>query len=835
MAERKMAHDISSLAANVPQAMRERTQWLLYRMEQVEGEPKPRKVPYYASGRRRMGKQGSDEDRAALVTFDQALARLARPGFSGLGFAFLPGDGLIGIDVDRAIDPDTGEVAEHCREIISRCGSYTELSPSGTGVHVIVVGETETFKNNDVGVEVFSGRQFFTVTGRPWGEPRPVAELADDTLAWLRELVKGVAEVPASAHREQPAPSPTQRTAAAQTSDQAQRSASRYCLAALDSAAQRMRNAGEGRRNSTLNAEAYGLAQLVHTGGITESVIRAVLSDAARGAGLVDAEITPTLNSGVNGGLAHPRSLPERQQPERSAQVVPLRRPVVDVAVQHEEQMPEEPAWVAESSPPPSGLMAASAAPAAPKRGKGRKAGDDDGERDAEFWGRVDALSDRFRLIEATDTAWDGLELQIWRVPAMRMRFGSDVVKAWLARIATNMARSVRFTDLVFEPGEVVGEHQVNMFGGLKVKPVACTAADVEPMLALLRHLCAESAATPDEVDAVMHWVLCWQALPVQRVGTKMQTAVVMHGAQGTGKNLYWDLWRDLFGDYGVTVGQTEIEDKFNGWVSRKLAIIGDEVVSRQEMYHNKNRLKSIVTQQAKFAIRGMMQETRWESNHANVVFLSNESQPLALEERDRRYLVVYTPLEADPALYQAVRDFKAAGGLGKWLAYLQSYPLDGFDAHSKPVMTAAKSHLIELNWKPSERFAAEWTEGFLDLPVRVCSAEQLYRAFKRWADRNGERWPAAQAMFTKQVERFVRERVTRDERGRLREPALVYKQIGLKDQAANRKTVRCWLPTGTRPPAGVDEPSWAYQSVQAFEADLARFCRTPGMQDADE
>ena len=170
-------------------------------------------------------------------------------------------------------------------------------------------------------------------------------------------------------------------------------------------------------------------------------------------------------------------------------------------------------------------------------------------------------------------------------------------------------------------------------------------------MLALLRHLCSETSASADDVDAVMHWILCWQALPLQKLGTKMQTACVFHGAQGTGKNLYWDVWRDLYGVNGITVGQTELEDKFNGWISRKMAIIADEVVSRQEMYHGKNKIKLIVTQHDKFPIRGMQQETRWESNHANVVFLSNESQPLALEERDRRMTVVYTPLEADLAV----------------------------------------------------------------------------------------------------------------------------------------------------------------------------------------
>jgi len=396
----------------------------------------------------------------------------------------------------------------------------------------------------------------------------------------------------------------------------------------------------------------------------------------------------------------------------------------------------------------------------------------------------------------------------------------------------------IRPTDLVFEPGAQVQAPTINMFCGLDLEPVACDAADVGPMLKLLRHLCGESAlatrrrgegeqGSADDVDAVMHWILCWMALPLQRPGTKMATACVFHGAQGTGKNLFWDLWRDLFGTYGITVGQTELEDKFNGWISRKLAIVGDEVVSRQEMYHNKNRLKLVVSQQDKFPIRGMQMETRWESNHANVVFLSNEAQPLALEERDRRYLVVYTPLEADAALYEEVRAFKEAGGAAKWLHYLLNYPLGEFTAHTKPLMTHAKEDLIEAGWKPPARFAHEWLEGFLDLPIRVCSAEQLYRAFRRWCDATGAKWPPDQAGFTSELNRWVRERVRRGDDGKLEPARLTYKPVTLpEDQTRARKTVRCWLPLGTEPPEGVSEGKWASESVEAFESDLRTFCR---------
>jgi putative DNA primase/helicase len=474
-----------------------------------------------------------------------------------------------------------------------------------------------------------------------------------------------------------------------------------------------------------------------------------------------------------------------------------------------------------DSPAPPSADAIAS--PAAPEEGGGRP--EKKKIRPPEFWDRVNDLIGNFYLIYGSDTAWDDSKQLIIKVQSMRLAFGREPVNFWLD---SPRRRMIMPSDLVFEPGRDVTGDQINMFRGLPIKPVASTAADVAPMLDLLRHLCSESDVSADDADAVMHWVLCWQALPLQKIGTKMQTAVVMHGAQGTGKNLYWDAWRDLFGDAGITVGQTELEDKFNGWLSRKLAIIGDEVVSRQEMYHNKNRLKLIVTQMDRFPIRGMMQETRWESNHANVVFLSNENQPLSLEERDRRYLVVYTPLEADVSLYRRVRDFlSSAGGPAKWLHYLQSYPLDDFGAHTKPMMTQAKKDLVELGWRPSQRFAAEWLEGFLALPRRVCSNEQLYRAFKAWADRNGERWPPSQAVFTSEVRRFVHERRGVDAAGQRAAAALVYKPIGLKSlSSSDYKTVRCWVPGGVSAPHGVPEGEWAMHGVEAFEADLSRYLR---------
>lgn len=282
----------------LPAAMRERQQWLVWRFEQYAGDKKPRKVPYYVTGGKRQGKQGSEADRSALARFEDALQVVRARRADGIGFAFLPGDGLVGIDIDGAIDAD-GVVSERCQKIIEACASYTELSPSGRGVHIIVAGETPTFKDNKIGLEVFCGRQFFTCTGQRWaGTPAEVAPLQDTTLRRLRATVKG-AKAPDSAAPGAPAPA-------------ADKGVQRYCLAALESAVQRMRGTGEGGRNNALNTEAFGLAQLVHTGGISEATIRAALADAARATGLADSEIQATLASAIASGLQVPRLLPER-------------------------------------------------------------------------------------------------------------------------------------------------------------------------------------------------------------------------------------------------------------------------------------------------------------------------------------------------------------------------------------------------------------------------------------------------------------------------------------------------------------------------------------------
>jgi putative DNA primase/helicase len=180
----------------VPQALRDLTQWLIWRFEAHEEQgKKPRKMPYYADGGKRVGKQGSKEDRDRLVTYTEAKKAAPADGKGGVGFAFLPSDGLAGIDLDAMIDKDSGEMNPRHVAIIKALDSFTELSPSRRGVHIFVstsaVGAFQSFKRNAIGVEVFCGAQFFTFTGDLYaGSTHEIRPLSAKNLQRLRATVR---------------------------------------------------------------------------------------------------------------------------------------------------------------------------------------------------------------------------------------------------------------------------------------------------------------------------------------------------------------------------------------------------------------------------------------------------------------------------------------------------------------------------------------------------------------------------------------------------------------------------------------------------------------------
>lgn len=152
------------LQMHAPSALADLPGWLLWRFEQPPGGGKPRKIPYYASGRKRHGVQGRPEDREQLVTFEAAKAAAARKGFDGVGFAPMPEWKITALDFDACVKQ--GRVDRQVEDLIA--STYAEFSPSGNGVRAFVrggLGNKKSLAGESFGFETFSSKGFVTFTG----------------------------------------------------------------------------------------------------------------------------------------------------------------------------------------------------------------------------------------------------------------------------------------------------------------------------------------------------------------------------------------------------------------------------------------------------------------------------------------------------------------------------------------------------------------------------------------------------------------------------------------------------------------------------------------------
>lgn len=161
---RSIAPHLRALIA--PEPLRALPGWLLWRYESYDGEPKPRKVPYYASGTRRYGQQGSPQDREKLTTFAAARDAAARLGFEGVGLAMLPDWQITALDVDHCVSPD-GSLPPEIERAVQH--TYAEYSPSGNGVRAFFMGNIGNHKSHAsqgaYGLETFASSGFVTFTG----------------------------------------------------------------------------------------------------------------------------------------------------------------------------------------------------------------------------------------------------------------------------------------------------------------------------------------------------------------------------------------------------------------------------------------------------------------------------------------------------------------------------------------------------------------------------------------------------------------------------------------------------------------------------------------------
>lgn len=160
------------ITEGIPPELRQLDQWVCWRLEpkaDKDGKPKNTKVPYCAVD----GTRASSTDPHTWTSYAIASRAARERGFNGVGFILTDKDPYVGIDLDNAVD-ENGEIRPEQAAILRELNSYTELSQSGKGLHVIVRGGTpngEPVKKGDAfgpgqGLEIYFQKRFWVMTGK---------------------------------------------------------------------------------------------------------------------------------------------------------------------------------------------------------------------------------------------------------------------------------------------------------------------------------------------------------------------------------------------------------------------------------------------------------------------------------------------------------------------------------------------------------------------------------------------------------------------------------------------------------------------------------------------
>ncbi len=156
--------DASLIKTNTPSPLQELSQWVCWREEDRDG--KPTKVPYIPGTSRGASSTAARDWR----TFDNAMVAFeSDSSLAGVGFVFSADDPYCGVDIDDCRDADSGDIAPWAQAIIDSLGSYTEISPSGTGVKIFLQAKKpgrkcrKAYESGEV--EMYDHARFFTVTG----------------------------------------------------------------------------------------------------------------------------------------------------------------------------------------------------------------------------------------------------------------------------------------------------------------------------------------------------------------------------------------------------------------------------------------------------------------------------------------------------------------------------------------------------------------------------------------------------------------------------------------------------------------------------------------------
>lgn len=191
-------------ADRLPVEIRESARTVVWKWEMRDG--RPTKTPYVATAPQRYAKTNAP---ATWCPFGLAMDAVRNGHADGVGVVL--GEGLAGVDLDDCRDPETGVITPWAQQIIDDFNSYTEISPSKTGVKIWVrVNPTLSLKGKNYhrpdggAIEIYVGGKYFTVTADYLANTPATIEQRTEQVVRLHKQISSRGDIKKSRQPERP-------------------------------------------------------------------------------------------------------------------------------------------------------------------------------------------------------------------------------------------------------------------------------------------------------------------------------------------------------------------------------------------------------------------------------------------------------------------------------------------------------------------------------------------------------------------------------------------------------------------------------------------------------
>jgi hypothetical protein len=250
----------------------------------------------------------------------------------------------------------------------------------------------------------------------------------------------------------------------------------------------------------------------------------------------------------------------------------------------------------------------------------------------------------------------------------------------------------------------------------------------IEPFLDHLKEVIC------DGNEVIFNYINSWFSMILRDPNCKLTTALVVLGEQGTGKNVFTNVWSDLLGRYACrNISDIDhITGKFNASIENKKLVVCNELQSADNnKYMNSDKLKSIVTDN-KIYINQKCEPIREVDNVANFIFVSNNLNPLRIESKDRRYVVLKTSnkvMQNSEYFGKLCATFSKEFYNNLYTFYSREHDISTFN-HRKIPETEARNDMIAANAPNYELFVQQMYHKIVDIPTYP-----LFKMFDKWRE----------------------------------------------------------------------------------------------------